>query len=67
MSVLSHVFFEGGGEGQNFLGLSFPDFGGWGEFLGLSFPDLGGLRSEFLKHPCMDRIARQKHKSTFGR
>lgn len=46
MSVLSHVFFEGGGEGQNFLGLSFPDFGGWGEFLDLSFPDLGGLRSE---------------------
>ena len=66
-------FFEQGEGGQNF-----PDLGGsefsrtkfsrfcWEgeEFLGLSFPDLGVLRSEFLKHPCMDCIARQKHKST---
>ena len=37
---------------------------GGGEFLDLSFPDLGVLRSEFLKHPCMDCIARRKHKST---
>lgn len=50
--------------GLSFLGLSFPDLLGGGEFLGLSFPDLGVLRSEFLKHPCMDCIARQKHKST---
>ena len=69
------TFFWGGGAGGggsefsrsgglSFLGLSFPDLLGGGEFLGLSFPDLGVLRSEFLKHPCMDCIARQKHKST---
>ena len=49
--------------GLSFLGLSFPDLLGGGEFLGLSFPDLGVLRSEFLNQPCMDCIARQKHKS----
>ena len=67
------IFWGGGGRGirnfqiwggLSFLGLSFPDLLGGGEFLGLSFPDLGVLRSEFLKHPCMDCIARQKHKST---
>ena len=51
----------------SFLGLTFPDLlrgRGGGEFLGLSFPDFGALRSEFLKHPSMDCIARQKHKSS---
>ena len=67
------TFFGGAGEGGSefsryggglsFLGLSFPDLLGGGEFLGLSFPDLGVLRSEFLNQPCMDCIARQKHKS----
>ena len=66
-----------GGQGEG--GQNFPDLGGsefsrtkfsrfvgrgGGEFLGLSFPHLEVLRSEFLKHPCMDCIARQKHKST---
>ena len=66
------IFGGGGGRGVrifqiwgglSFLGLSFPDLLGGGEFLGLSFPDLGVLRSEFLNQPCMDCIARQKHKS----
>ena len=66
------IFFFFGGRGvrifqiwgSEFSRTKFSRFLGGGEFLGLSFPDLGVLRSEFLKHPCMDCIARQKHKST---
>ena len=50
--------------GSEFSRTKFSRFVGRGGVLGLSFPDLGVLRSEFLKHPCMDCIARQKHKST---
>lgn len=62
------------GGGQNFPDLGGSEFSGtkFSRFVGgggslwvlVSFPDLGALRSELLKHLCMDCIARQKHKST---
>lgn len=59
--------FSRSGGGLSFLGLSFPDLLGGGGVFGSEFSRFGSSSFqiwEFLKHPCMDCIARQKHKST---